>query len=901
MALGNDPVCRSCRLLFAALLAFAWCGRPHILMSAQVLPPAADRDPAAAAAVPGPTPAQLEQVADRVERSFAALEAAASDLPRDTFDPAEIERQIGPDPQRLADWVWSHVRWVSYRGALRGAAGTLMDGRGNNLDRVLLLAELLQHAKHRIRIARADLSDAQAAAVQMAFEESMARPPAPRALAPGTARAGGNDDDANLREQSKRAGVDPDDVRRTQQQLSISGARLAEDVVQRVADQSAALSDALADAQLKTPADERGDADAEAGEDFGDYWWVQLNTGGDRWTDLHLIQLGGAGGREAPLASVEPRETFAPDTETGRFVLPADVWHHVRVRILAERRGGKPGAAPQEQVVLEYALRPADLPGQRVALSFWPTQWPTDLTPFGEQPGEAFADAAMAQHEWLPVLTVGTLQIAKSSISDAGVVDDQAAARLGELFGFSKAGSRVGNILGGGRIGGGAERKTPPADPPDGGTLTAVWIEYEIVVPGQPADVERRTVFDLVGPAARAANGAGDAAAKLTAAQRLERALGMLEQIEMLPLGGDLSPQLVRHVNIRTALANRDAMVGALRAGGEATPESLTEQLRKVEPSAGPLYLLALCRRAWSPHRDRVYLNRPNLLTLRTQVRPAAAGAGVTVARVIDVVANQVAVLDDAGAGAPEPHQVALDQGVLDTNAEAALAAAGAAAVPAPTAARHAAARFPVENVAELFARDDARGAAAWVLIRSTRDPAWAKLEASEDARARMAEDLAQGYALLAPPRPVDLTDGSERRVRSAYGWWRTDLRTGHTLGMLASGTGGTATEESMVMSTEAVKTIAIIGFSAWLGYEAYAGCVGNPPSQHPGRQGGCIFCGLAVFVLALLSGVAYVVPEAMGGAKAAEVVFLTGTGGWTTGGALGGVCSFAARRLLPP
>ena len=80
--------------------------------------------------------------------------------------------------------------------------------------------------------------------------------------------------------------------------------------------------------------------------------------------------------------------------------------------------------------------------------------------------------------------------------------------------------------------------------------LSSVWIEYEIHVPGEKAGTIRRTVFDLIGPAARATS---SPRLELNESKRLERSLALTMKTEILPISNALSPQFVAALLARRA------------------------------------------------------------------------------------------------------------------------------------------------------------------------------------------------------------------------------------------------------------------------------------------------------------------------------------------------------------
>ena len=88
--------------------------------------------------------------------------AEAADLPRAEFDPAALAAKLGKDPQAHFEWVRDHTWWAPYRGLLRGSKGVMLDRVGSNLDRAVLLGDLLRRSGHKVRLAHAELPAARA-------------------------------------------------------------------------------------------------------------------------------------------------------------------------------------------------------------------------------------------------------------------------------------------------------------------------------------------------------------------------------------------------------------------------------------------------------------------------------------------------------------------------------------------------------------------------------------------------------------------------------------------------------------------------------------------------------------------------------------------------------------------
>jgi len=96
------------------------------------------------AGTPDPATLSVDERKTRMRGLFDVVRAVNQVVPRDTFDLNAVVDQVGREPAKFHARVRTHTVWVPYRGALRGAPGTLMDRAGNSLDRSLLLARLHQ-------------------------------------------------------------------------------------------------------------------------------------------------------------------------------------------------------------------------------------------------------------------------------------------------------------------------------------------------------------------------------------------------------------------------------------------------------------------------------------------------------------------------------------------------------------------------------------------------------------------------------------------------------------------------------------------------------------------------------------------------------------------------------------
>lgn len=652
--------------------------------------------------------------------SLRAVEDGEREAPRDRWDPAYVAARVGPDPRRLFEWVRGSTFWIPYRGALRGAVGVLMDRSGNSLDRAVLLATLVTHARGTARLAHGSLP--REAAVKLLPRLISAR-------ARGTAAAQYRFEQVSL---TPTLAAQSDALEKTRAQLQA-----------RVPGQAQRLAAAIG----QRPNDDLRARFERAIDALQDHWWVQVRDG-EAWRDLDLLGRDGA-------ALVSPIETIDPDA------VPDALRHQLIVRVVVEQWSA---GALTERVALEQPLRPSELVGVPLSLQFTPLRAPTQPPPTNLDSLQGLRTAALAVHEWVPVLMIGGNQVAQSALLDTGDLAKPGAEELvrqsgRDAAGFAKAAGDLFNP-------GGPAPATPSAPPSK--ILSAAWIDYEIRVPGSPTEKIRRPVFDLVGASAR---GPQVPAPRVDETATLTRSLALMMGTEILPIVSRFAPQYLVHLAGESLLANRE-ILGLVARGALPDDFARAEDLSKrIAPMPTPLYGLARARLDWSRHSREIFIDRPNILTRHVFFSPAPAGLKLQDAT--DIVANEVGVDPLAS----DAFAIRLEQGVFDTNAEALLRS------DRPDAA----------NAGSAF-----ESAATWTALTSATDPRLASLRVPDDVRRRMADDLAAGYVVVAPAAPVP-TGGD-----AFVGWWRVDPQSGHALGMGRTGWGAAIVERALILLTGA-------------------------------------------------------------------------------------------------
>jgi hypothetical protein len=651
-----------------------------------------------------PAPAQLAAL----DSSMRALEDGIRDAPRDRWDPEYVVAHVGHEPAVLFRWVQQNTNWIPYRGLLRGAAGVLMDREGNSLDRAVLLGTLLARAGQTVRLAHGDLTRDRAADLLPSLVVGRRTAAAPEA-------APAQPSSADLRAVAAKYRLDGAAVERTLDRQGAALERLMDTLDQRATSQTARLLAAVGHPDSAMDWGERYDS---ALATLQDHWWVQRQEGAG-WVDLDLLAPIDSAGQ----ALIAARETLAIGD------LPDSLYHAMVIRVVAERWTD---AGPAEEPVLERTVRPSESIGQPIVLQFWPGDWPSAVILATADRLNSFRTAALQQQRWsVALLAAGSAT--RATLLASGTRENSKGVGLGSL---------------GSGIGRGLQREDGVANLSSRGTLTAVWLEYEIRDPGAAPQPIRRTVFDVIGPAARQTKAPPP---PLSDTQRLERSLALMMRTEILPLPARFAPEFVGWLTTQSLLANR-RLLRAVTAGDLApgTPGS-DSVFASSAPAVGPLAALALARGTLSPVADQIFVGHAGLLTRHQG--PEIAGNGIVMLDAVDIVANDV----DVDLTAPDAFPVRLAQGVFETNAEAVLPVI----------------RGRVENAGVAYSGSD-----DWAVLRPERADEASRLELPADVRTRIRHELDAGYLVVASRKAAG------RSGPGYAAWWRIDPATGTTLGM---------------------------------------------------------------------------------------------------------------------
>jgi len=654
---------------------------------------------------------------ETLDLNLQSVEVGDKSAPRDRWDPDYVVNGVGRDPRALFAWVRRNTWWIAYRGVLRGPVGVLMDGQGNSLDRSLLLATLLQKAGHSARLAHGELSREQAGALLPDLVSRQATP---------FAASGDTDTELAKRLQTTAAQFIRGEVGAARVPAAPDIEGILSRLDARVIDQTKRLLRAVNRPDLAEDWRSRLSIAVAA---LQNHWWVQRRNG-NGWVDMDLLSADGAS------------LTAATETIPLEDIAAAVPHHEIALRVIAEQWSS---GVLAERLALEQVLRPADLIGQSVVLQFWPTA-PITGSDQADAAKSDYRSVALDQREWAAVLLTGRMTLNAAVLPESG--DDPDAPKGGPMAALA------------GGFGGAFQTSRARSSSSEHRTLSAVWLEYEIRVPGEQPRTVRRTVFDLVGPAARA-NGAS-VALTLNDSLRLARSSSLTMRTEILPLACQIAPEFVTHLIAESLLGNRELLHGAAYgnvAPGSSVALDLTE---RSAPTVNALYALALARQA-NDQTGRTYIDRPALLTSHSY--PKVAGTGVTIVEATDVVVNHFGV----SLAVPDAFEARVAQGVRDTNAEALLRGPGA-----------------LGNAADAYAARP-----MWITLTSPDETVVDGLKLPADMRRRILDELNAGYVVVVPQSPVPMKAGP------FAGWWRIEPATGNTLGFGDNGWGVATSEYS--------------------------------------------------------------------------------------------------------
>lgn len=427
--------------------------------------------------------AQGQDRADAVARLQKKIGALTGDEVRRQIDPAALVASLDFLPEKIFFFVRG-LPFQPYAGALRGGSGALWAGSGNDVDRCLLLRDLLLSTpeKYQLRFAFGEITEAQSLSLaSRALAPSSDRPAIPVKIDTVLAKIGETKESLAAAEKAA---------------LESAGPRIRKMTTNFGADR-AGLEEALKGAGIALTGTPEDGLEARA-KALRSHVWLQLKRG-EKWVDLDPsfpdAELGWA-----PVAAARNAVTLPPELD-----------HSVGLKLVIERLNGKDLSS---ETVYAGRRPTRELAGRAINLSMLPAGFDVEKM---AKPLDALAPQFQ---RFQAIVDWG------SGTENARVFDVQGRA-------FDSKDGKFGSDMGG-AVGdrlGGAFGKKP-------GLLTAVRLELEVAAPGGAPQVESRLLLDRLKPGTREAG-----AAELDAAWKDDRRfrLALFQSWTIWPAVGTLS------------------------------------------------------------------------------------------------------------------------------------------------------------------------------------------------------------------------------------------------------------------------------------------------------------------------------------------------------------------------
>lgn len=555
----------------------------------------------------------IERTATAMRRQFPYAELFTSGL-------AEA---LGPLPQTAFAWVRDNTRWLPYDGALRGADGVMSDRLGSSLDRALLLASLLQHQGHKVRLVRAPLSaDDYAELMQYWRSQPLVYSAAEQHLTT-----------PELDELARVTGVTSAQVKQSFAQQQHDSRNYRQSLLQTISTQQQSLLELLSHTTLPSV----------SLQPVKYHWWVQWQ-GSQGWRDLDPAL---------------PTQTFGQTWLTHRqnldFFLPEELpdsaQHWLTIQVVAEQQAQ---GQLHEHVALEVKLPVHQLAADQLRVGLTPSSQP-NLT-------EAYAgnlDAAQLQTElleqtqWLPYVARGEERIMQQVILADGSVQDPKTSAV-TSFNANKVTLALGALD--------EVRSTSPvAQQPV--ALTAVYLRINLAAAEQQPRHFERVVMDILSAEQRARR---DYETPVSLVNERRRAAQLLSSWKLLVQSYRFSPLHQPYWTMKDVLQHRSVLQGFayVKNTGDLTMTAALHE--RINERQSDLDHLAVQRFMMSPFITDLAIVEPNLLAV---VQHADYLDKFVFEQGYDIIHNAVRVVTDHA----KPEEVVLGQGVVDTLFEARL------------------------------------------------------------------------------------------------------------------------------------------------------------------------------------------------------------------------------------
>jgi len=619
-----------------ALVMAASGAIPPTLGETATLPVAPGGPPGAASSKPVTAdPLTLEVIRtewtggqDPAKFADQVLARAAAELAKPGADPSDVKGMasaLGNDTERIFTFLRDRIILEPYVGMLRGARGTLAAGAGNALDRALLAQALLKASGTESRLVTGRLAAERA---QTLLNLYLAADPLRGPLASVAAAQ----DDATL-ETASQAAAARIGVQAEKAQTLVRRASSQAEAFWRAADEQRRIEMDFLGGQLLEagvrPANDTGASQQGLRERLARHYWIQIQDGGGAWSEF---------------------DPSFPDAKVGAAYavgaapldeIPRDLVHRFEISLVYHTT--EPGAQGRE-VLLEGEAASADALFEPLAFRVQPAEPTPDAgTLAGMEPAQQI-ELLRSLKRFQGILQVGSV----TTVGRAFDLDGKTYSENSNGASGGPSSSAVGDVFGG-LFGGGAEEAEP-------GKFVDLQLVLTLRGPDRNPATQTRTLVR-----------AGDVKAPGFAPPLLWSEI--LVQPQWIPA------DLVTYQTLHSLVAYRGLLTDAMAASREGRGLRVTSP--PVPPFPQHLLPLALLRQRAAAAilraqpGVRVLIDTP-LLTMANQrlssVDPDAGG--IRFSRSIDIVANDVNVVGQAGTSNQGVFEVALRLGVADCTLE---------------------------------------------------------------------------------------------------------------------------------------------------------------------------------------------------------------------------------------
>lgn len=505
------------------------------------------------------------------------------------------------------------------------------------------------------------------------------------------------------------------------------------------------LADAQADLkQLKNVASGALPGEAAAISDARQHVWVQIR-------------------REGKWISFDPAAGLPLPDDSAKFVneLPPEWVHHVRLTVGIERLES---ARLVREPLLEQDWPASSLHGQPIDLIVLPTELSLDRLFDAQDRTAALTEQASHFSGFRIILTLASGKPAAGKTFNlagtAGAAPIAAPIAAGTVDPFHRMG-----------------RGNPQPAKTD---LAGVWLTLTVRSPGGVEHKVERLLLDRIGPSARAPGGHPALKADWKDPQRVR--LALVQRHQILIATGPVSSARLAHQALGNLVENNVLQLAVTARQFQGSPSHFIAALTlpSGESDLVSIFNDALALTGANLAGEGIaYVARPNVY-LRSEGLDLRDGREVVFRSSIDIASNRVRLLGEPRAC----EQARRLHGLWASELECQLS-------PARDAQRRA-------HAAEILRTAVANGATLRT-VRNVSD--LAGLDFVADVKAIMAQELAEGGMLLAPPEPVEVTGVLQTA------WWHVDSE-GMVLAIGPDGRGQAASEGEMVLTDTSIPMV---------------------------------------------------------------------------------------------